>query len=141
MLDKYCAALDVSPLWLLYGEEENKDASGCMWLRAPLDADYRVIASEANNTVGGYINEGDLLYIKKATSLEKGKLALVEVDAVQMLAYWHYNAEHPSLCLTGLNAQAQPLIFIGDDINRVKLIGQVVFYLAEPRGFNDGNNT
>lgn len=141
MLVKYCEALEVSPLWLLYGDGVYTDANGFMWLHAPLDADYRIIASAEGNTIGGDIKEGDTLYIKRGDDIENGKLALIEVEGVQMLAYWHYNPEHPSICLTSLNPGTMPMLFIGEEIGKVKLMGQVVFYLAEPRGLDDGNDT
>ena len=84
--------------------------------------------------VGARINDGDIVYIRQQEEVENGEIAAVLVDdstdessATLKRVYLYEN----QIVLQAENPKYQPLVFTGEEMNKVRIIGKAVAFLSE----------
>lgn len=149
---KISDALNISRNYLL-GIEQNLDPSGSRHI--PILGNIKCgIPSEAIETFEGEvivdmsinadfclyargdsmkdarILDGDLVFIKKRDSVENGKIAAVAVDGETTLKRIYYYPEKYKLILLPENKDFEPLIYEGEMLNSIKILGEAVMFLS-----------
>ena len=153
MLIKYSDVFDVSPMYLLFGEEDNKknnDSPGktfpvlknisqgnviytdepiCM--DADIEADFCIIMRD-NSMSGARINEGDVVFIKQGEGINKnGDMVAITINDDFTLRYWYYYPEQKKLVLNSPSPSIEPLIYTGKEIKTVTVLGRAVCFMSE----------
>lgn len=91
-----------------------------------IQADFALIC-EGDSMINAGIQEGDMVYIKQQEEVENGEIAAVMVgddEATLKRFYRKGNVVH----LIAENPRFQPLVFIGEEMNKVRVIGRAVAY-------------
>ena len=71
------------------------------------------------------INDGDLLLIRRQDSVDSGDIGAVVVDGEEgLIKRIKYDAEH--IALVSLNPAYDPMLFLGEDVLRVRIVGKLV---------------
>ena len=94
-----------------------------------MDADFCMVAT-GDCMTGARIFDGDLVYFKKQEKVENGDISAVLVDGKPLLKRFFYYPEKSVIILKMENPKYSDLVFTGDDINRVKVIGKAVYFTS-----------
>ena len=79
------------------------------------------------------INNGDTVFIKKADSVNNGEIAAVIINDEATLKRVYYYPEASKLMLIPENASYQPLVFTGEDLEKIRIIGRAVAFKSDIR--------
>lgn len=89
---------------------------------------------KGDSMIGARINNGDIVYIRYQEEVENGEIAAVLVDdstdessATLKRVYLYEN----QIVLQAENPKYQPLVFTGEEMNKVRIIGKAVAFLSE----------
>lgn len=95
---------------------------------AHIHADY-ALTCKGESMINAGIQDGDMVYIRKQEEVENGQIAAVRVDGDDAtLKRFYYDYENSVVQLIAENPKVGPLVFTGEDINRVKVIGLAVAF-------------
>ena len=102
------------------------------FISAPDDtnADFILIA-KGDSMVGARIYDGDEVLIRQADMVNNGEIAAVIVDDEATLKRFYYDPENARLVLQPENPKYRPMVYEGEDLNRVRIVGQAVKVLSK----------
>lgn len=92
---------------------------------AEIDADFCLRAS-GDSMTGSQINDGDIVFIKQMPMVENGDIAAVLIDNETTLKRVDYNPESGQLILWPDNPAYRPMIYQGEELNRIRILGRAV---------------
>lgn len=92
---------------------------------ADTDADFCLIA-KGDSMIGARIYDGDEVFIQQADMVENGEIAAVLLDDEATLKRLYYYPKENRLVLTPENPAYEPLIFTGEELNHVRILGRAV---------------
>lgn len=88
---------------------------------------------KGDSMVNARINDGDTVFIRKQPQVENGEIAAVEImdgpDCEATLKRFY--RDNGKVILNAENPKYSPLIFVGDEINKIKVIGKAVYFVSE----------
>lgn len=94
------------------------------------------LTCKGDSMVGARINDGDIVYIRQQDEVENGEIAAVLVNdgseesfATLKRVYLYEN----QIVLQAENPKYSPLVYTGEDMNKVRIIGKAVAFLGEVR--------
>ena len=110
--------------------EENIDgyASPCYGI----SADFCLFA-KGDSMIGARIHEGDLVFIKKQPRVENGEIAAVLVEDCATLKRVYLYPEEEKLVLAPENPKYKPLVFVGQELSEIQILGKAVAFQSEAR--------
>ncbi len=155
MIKKYADALGVTPVYLLYGnEEENRPVKNIIPFKTklvPLIGDIAcgkpvyateqrgtyVITSDGINAdfclravgdsmIGARIHDGDIVFCVEQSSVDNGEIAAVIIDDEATLKRVYF--ERDKLVLAPENPAYPPLVYVGEELQNVRIIGKAVAF-------------
>lgn len=89
-------------------------------------ADF-ALTCKGDSMIYAGIKDGDIVYIRQQETVENGQIAAVMVGGEEAtLKRFYFDGE--MLQLVPENSRYRPLLFAGEDINRVRVIGLAVAY-------------
>ena len=103
--------------------------------RAPegVNCDF-TLKCKGDSMVGARINDGDIVYVRQQDEVENGEIAAVLVDDASEIStatlkrvYLYEN----QIVLQAENPKYSPLVYTGEDMNKVRIIGKAVAFLSE----------
>lgn len=89
------------------------------------NADFCLVA-RGDSMIGARIFDGDQVFIKSADTVNNGDIAAVVVDDEATLKRVYYYPEEEKLVLSPENPGYQPLVFVGEDLNQIRILGKAV---------------
>lgn len=92
-----------------------------------ISADY-ALTCKGDSMIGVGVQDGDLVYIRQQEQVENGQIAAVTVDQDEATLKRFYLNKN-ILSLIAENPQYEPQIFVGEEINRVKVEGLAVAFI------------
>lgn len=93
-----------------------------------IKCDFTLIC-EGDSMIGARINSGDLVYIRQQPTVESGQIAAVLVDGQEKLLKRVY-IESDCVILQAENPAYKPIIFYGEDMNKISIIGRAVGFTS-----------
>ena len=108
----------------IYAEEEHESyvmASGIT------DADFCLRAS-GDSMIGARIYDGDIVFIRAQNSVDNGDVAVVINGDEATLKRVYYYPEEQKLILSPENPKYAPLVYIGEELSNVKILGKAVAF-------------
>ena len=90
-----------------------------------IDADFCLRAS-GDSMTGSQIDDGDIVFIKQMPMVDNGDVAAVLIENETTLKRVDYNAESGQLILWPDNPAYRPLIYQGEELNRIRILGRAV---------------
>lgn len=88
-----------------------------------IHADF-ALTCRGDSMIGAGIEDGDIVYIKKQPKVEHGQIAAVLIDDEATLKRFYQDSDH--VYLQAENPKYSPLVYVGEDINQIRIIGLAV---------------
>lgn len=102
------------------------DAPGETYVSAAeTEADFCLIA-KGDSMVGARIYDGDEVFIQQTDMVENGEIAAVVLDDEATLKRLYYYPEEQRLVLEPENPAYRPLVFTGEELDHVRILGRAV---------------
>ena len=92
-----------------------------------IDADFCLCAC-GDSMIGARIFDGDIVFIRAQETVENGEIAAVVIEDEATLKRVYFYPEKNKLILSPENPKYEPLVFIGEELNAVKILGKAVAY-------------
>ena len=88
-------------------------------------ADFCLFA-KGDSMINARIYDGDLVFIKKQDMVENGEIAAVLIEDSATLKRVYYYPEKNKLILNPENPKYEPLVYIGEELERIEILGKAV---------------
>ena len=94
------------------------------------DADF-ILMAKGDSMIDARIFDGDEVFIKQTDMVNNGEIAAVILDDEATLKRFFYYPEESRLVLKPENAKYAPMVYEGEDLNRVRIVGRAVSVLSK----------
>ena len=108
----------------IYAEEEHESFIST---DANLDADFCLRAC-GDSMIGARIHDGDMVFIRAQDAVDNGQIAAVIINDEATLKRVYYYPDEGKLILSPENPKYPPLVYIGEELNSIKIIGKAVAF-------------
>ena len=92
-----------------------------------LDADFCLYA-QGDSMTGARILDGDIVFIRSQAAVDNGEIAAVIINDEATLKRVYYYPEDEKLILSPENPRYAPLVFIGKELENIKILGKAVAF-------------
>ncbi len=92
-----------------------------------LCADF-CLRARGDSMTGARIHDGDLVFIRACSSVDNGEIGVVIIEDEATLKRVYYYPEKEKLVLVPENAAYEPLVYIGAELESIKIIGKAVAF-------------
>lgn len=106
----------------IYAEEQYGE-----YVLSDIDADFALYC-KGDSMVGARIHDGDLVFIRKQASVENGEIAAVVIEDDATLKRVYFYPEQQKLILSPENPSYEPLVFIGEELDAIHVLGKAVAF-------------
>ena len=97
-----------------------------------ISADFCLYA-KGDSMIGARIYDGDLVFVRKQSRVKNGEIAVVLVEDSATLKRVYLYPEEKKLVLAPENPKYKPLVFIGQELEDIKILGKAVAFQSEAR--------
>lgn len=110
----------------------NEDRESYVMAGTNIKADFCLKAS-GDSMINARILDGDIVFIQKQDMVENGEIAAVVVnsDSEATLKRFFYYQEKALLILKAENPAYEDLIFTGEELNQVHVLGKVIAFQSD----------
>ena len=92
-----------------------------------LDADF-CLRAKGDSMTGARIFDGDIVFIRSQDSVDNGEIAAVIIGDEATLKRVYYYPSDEKLILSAENPKYAPLVYVGEELNQIKIIGKAVAF-------------
>ena len=92
-----------------------------------IHADFALVC-KGDSMVGARIFDGDMVYIRQQETVENGEIAAVIIDDHATLKRVYFYPEEQTLSLHAENPLYPPLIYKGDALREIRILGKAVSF-------------
>lgn len=96
---------------------------------ADIQADF-CLTAKGDSMIGARINDGDIVFIREQPMVDDGEIAAVIIDDEATLKRVKYNKEKKQLTLFPANDKYDPLVYIGEELNQIRILGKAVCFMS-----------
>ena len=97
-----------------------------------IDADF-CLTAKGDSMINARIHNGDIVFIRQAEMVENGEIAAVIIDDEATLKRVYYYPEKNKLMLTPENPAFEPLVYIGEELDTIRILGKAVYFMSAVR--------
>ena len=83
-----------------------------------------------NSMSNSQIYAGAIVFIKKTDTIKNKDIVMISLNGKIFIRKYYYYTENQKLILYADNPDFEPMIFIGDEINNIKIIGDLPIYVS-----------
>ena len=110
--------------------EEDRD--GGYVTAAETNADF-CLTAKGDSMIGARIFDGDEVFIQQTDLVNNGEIAAVVVDNEATLKRVYYYPEDEKLVLTAENPVYAPMVFVGEELANIHILGRAVAFQSKVR--------
>lgn len=110
----------------IYAQE---DRNNFLMADASIHADFCLIA-HGDSMIGARIYDGDVIFIRSQPIVDNGEIAAVIIDDEATLKRVYYDRVHARLQLVAENPAYAPLVYVGEELEYVRIIGKAVAFMS-----------
>ena len=92
-----------------------------------LDADF-CLRAHGDSMTGARIFDGDIVFIRAQDSVDNGEIAAVIINDEATLKRVYYYPDDAKLILSAENPRYAPFVYVGDELNEIKILGKAVAF-------------
>lgn len=92
-----------------------------------LDADF-CLRARGDSMTGARIYDGDLVFVRACQTVENGEIGVVVIDDEATLKRVYFYPEKEKLVLLPENNAYEPLVYIGAELEGIKILGKAVAF-------------
>lgn len=111
----------------IYAEEDHESYVSA-------DADIRAdfcLKAKGDSMINADIHDGDVVFIRSQSMVENGEIAAVIIEDEATLKRVYYDRENNRLQLTAENPKYAPLVYTGEELNYIRILGKAVTLMRE----------
>ena len=105
--------------------EESYD--GYIDIEEGINADF-CLRAKGDSMIGARIMDGDIVMVKKQDMVQNGEIAVVLIDDEATLKRAYFYPDKNKLILNPENPKYEPLVFIGEELNSIHILGKAVAF-------------
>ena len=94
-----------------------------------VDADFCLLC-RGDSMSGARIFDGDLVFIRRQSSVDNGQIAAVVIEDEATLKRVFYDPKKSKLILQAENPKYEPLVYIGEELDGIRIAGLAVSFLS-----------
>jgi len=88
---------------------------------------------QGDSMSGARILDGDIVFCQRQDMVENGQIAAVIIGEAATLKRVFYYPEKGKLVLQAENPKYEPLVYVGDELNEIRIIGKAVAFQSDVR--------
>lgn len=92
-----------------------------------IGADF-CLRAKGDSMIGARIHDGDIVFVRKQETVENGEIAVVIIDDEATLKRVYYDRIGKKLVLNPENPRYAPLVFTGEELATVKVLGKAIAF-------------
>lgn len=108
----------------------NEERDSYVMIGTNLDVDF-CLRAQGDSMTGARIMDGDIVFIKRTSSVDNGDIAAVIVDDEATLKRVYFYPQKGKLILQAENPKYPPLIYEGEELNHIYIIGRAVAFQSD----------
>ena len=108
----------------IYADEEHENYVA---VGTETDVDF-CLRAKGDSMIGARILDGDYVFVRAQDTVENGEIAVVIVGEEATLKRVYYYPEKQKLILTPENPAYEPLVYIGEELEEIKILGKAVAF-------------
>lgn len=97
------------------------------------DMDIRAdfcLRAKGDSMIGARIYDGDIVFIREMPMVDNGEIAAVIINDEATLKRVYYFPEKGKLILSAENPTFEPLVYVGEELNEIRILGKAVYFLS-----------
>lgn len=106
----------------IYADEDNESY---IEVNTDLNADFCLTCS-GDSMINANIFDGDIVFIRKQDIVDDGQIAAVIIENEATLKRVYYDRQNGRLTLQAENPRYSPLVYIGEELNSIRILGRAV---------------
>lgn len=110
--------------------QANEEFEAYVQVGARIDCDF-CLRANGDSMTGARINDGDIVFIRKQSLVNNGEIAAVIIDDQATLKRVYL--EDNKLVLMAENPKYPPLIYVGEELNSIRILGKAVAFQSDVR--------
>lgn len=110
----------------------NEDRESYVSVGTDLKVDF-CLRAKGDSMIGARILDGDIVFIQKCDMVNNGEIAAVVIDDEATLKRVYYYPEKSKLVLSAENPKYEPLVYLGDELNQIHILGRAVAFQSDVR--------
>lgn len=95
-----------------------------------IKADF-CLTCRGDSMIGAGIHDGDIVFIRSQNAVDNGQMAAVIIGDEATLKRVYYYPEKQKLVLSPENSQYEPLVYVGEELNSIRIIGKAIAYQSD----------
>lgn len=95
-----------------------------------IHADF-CLKARGNSMTGARIHDGDIVFIQRDVSVVSGQIYAVEIDDEATLKRVYYDEETQVLQLLSENPAYKPLVYVGERLDHVHILGRAIAFQSD----------
>lgn len=99
---------------------------------ADIKADF-CLKAKGDSMINARIMDGDIVFIRKQPTVNNGQIAAVIIEDEATLKRVYYYPEKAKLLLQAENPAYEPLMYVGEELNQIRIIGLAVAFQSDVR--------
>lgn len=108
----------------------NEDRESYVVVGIDIKADF-CLKAKGDSMVNARIHDGDIIFIKKQSSVDNGEIAAVIIDNEATLKRVFFQPDKKQLMLLAENTAFAPLVFTGEELDHIRILGKAVAFQAD----------
>ena len=111
----------------IYAEEDHESYVSA-------DADIRAdfcLKAKGDSMINADIHDGDVVFIRSQSMVENGEIAAVIIEDEATLKRVYYDRENNRLQLIAENPRYAPLVYTGEELNYIRILGKAGTLMRE----------
>ena len=105
----------------------SEDHENYILVGSDIDADF-CLRAKGESMINARIWDGDIVFIRAQQQVENGEIAAVIIGDEATLKRVYYYPQQNRLMLNAENPAFAPLIYIGDELRQIKILGKAVAF-------------
>lgn len=111
------------PIWA------DEDKESFVMADMDINADF-CLTAKGDSMINARIYDGDVVFIKEMPMVNNGDIAAVIIDNEATLKKVYYYPEKGKLVLYPENPQYEPFVYIGEELNYIRILGKAVYFMS-----------
>lgn len=111
----------------IYADE---DRESYIEIGTDIKADF-CLRAKGDSMINARILDGDIVFIRKQPCVDDGEIAAVVIDNEATLKRVYYNRKAGILQLVAENPSFPPLIYSGDELDTIRILGKAVAFQSD----------
>lgn len=95
-----------------------------------IKADF-CLKCKGDSMINARIYDGDIIFIRKQPTVNNGEIAVVLIEDEATLKRVFYYPDKAKLILQAENPSFEPLVYIGEEINKIRILGKAVAFQSD----------